>query len=73
MDLRSLFCRPRSKLYAVELFVDVSGAYRWRIRHANGHVLASSEAYSSKAAAEETAQNLARAAFFPFVIEEVRP
>ena len=58
---------PKSKLYTVELFMDVSGAWRWRIRHQNQNVLATSEAYSSRAEAITTATNLALAARFKLI------
>lgn len=42
----------------LELFRDRSRRYRWRIRAANGQILASSEAYSSKGKAWQTAARL---------------
>ena len=41
----------------IELFEGKDG-WRWRLRAANGEILATSEAYSSKDAAEETAEIL---------------
>ena len=35
-----------------EVYKDRSGKYRWRLRATNGEIIASSEAYSSKAACE---------------------
>lgn len=46
--------------YTIEAFTDADGAWRWRLRHANGEILATSEAYSSRAAMIDTAQNLSK-------------
>lgn len=35
-----------------EVYRDRAGKYRWRLRAANGEIIASSEGYSSKAACE---------------------
>ena len=44
--------------YTIEVFLDSVGSWRWRLRHENRQILASSEAYSSKDAAMVTARNL---------------
>jgi len=44
--------------YTIEVFLDTVGSWRWRIRAENGRILASSEAYSDKTAALNTASNL---------------
>lgn len=44
--------------YSVEVFLDTVGSWRWRIRHENRAILASSEAYSSREAALKTANAL---------------
>jgi uncharacterized protein len=36
-----------------ELFTDRSGEVRWHLRASNGEIIASSQAYTSKAAAEK--------------------
>ncbi|MBS3960261.1 MAG: DUF1508 domain-containing protein [Sandarakinorhabdus sp.] len=42
-----------------ELYKDKVGEHRWRLRHSNGNVLAtSSEGYSSKAAAMKCIENV---------------
>lgn len=55
MKFLNWFRRPP---YSVEPFQDSDKAWRWRIRAANGEILATSEAYSSRQAAFNTAQNL---------------
>ena len=56
-----------SPKYTVEAFNGADGP-RWRIRHANGEILATSEAYSSFEKADQTAANLACAASFKYVV-----
>ena len=51
--------------YRVELFADMANQWRFRIRHENDNVLASSEAYSSKNKAYDSAIALARDAGWP--------
>lgn len=46
--------------YTIELFESKDG-WRWRIRHSNTKILVSSEAYSSKRKALNTATKLADA------------
>lgn len=46
-------------LYRIEVFVDRGHDWRWRLRHVNGNILATSEAYSSRTAAWDTASALA--------------
>lgn len=45
--------------YRVEVFPSAAEWWHWRIRHQNGNILATSEAYSSRGAAWDTAENLA--------------
>lgn len=45
----------------IELFRDVNGCWRWRLRASNAEILATSEAYSSKTKARQTAKRLAEA------------
>lgn len=61
-----LLCR-KAKPYTVELFVNVAGAYQWRVRHRNAQPLATSEAYTTRREAVETAENIARSWGVPFV------
>lgn len=49
-----------------QLFVDVNGLHRWRLRAANGEIVAQSEAYRSKRDAERAKQD-AVAAFLSAV------
>ncbi|WP_235976466.1 YegP family protein [Sandaracinobacteroides hominis] len=49
-----------------ELYQDKSGEYRWRLKHQNGNILAtSSEGYSSKAAAMKCIENVKASADSP--------
>lgn len=48
-----------SAAYRIELFCGVNRQWYWRIRHRNGRVLASSEGYTRRASAEQTAGRLA--------------
>jgi uncharacterized protein YegP (UPF0339 family) len=41
----------------VELFADTAGAWRWRIRYQNGRIACTSEAYSSKSKARQSAES----------------
>ena len=42
-----------------ELYKDKAGEHRWRLKHSNGNILAtSSEGYSSKAAAMKCIENV---------------
>lgn len=63
--------RRDSKVIRVELFEDASGAWRWRLRAANGEILAVSEAYSSQGKATQTAK-LVRSSDYEIHIEEPR-
>jgi hypothetical protein len=45
--------------YHIELFVGKDGNPYWRLRHSNQQILASSEAYSSVVARNDTAYNIA--------------
>jgi len=66
MNLR-WFSKPK---YRVELFQDIAGAWRWRVRSArNGQKLSTSESYSSHVAARETAEAVAEDAGWPVVHE----
>lgn len=44
-----------------EVFQDVDGEYRWRLKAANGEIVAQSEAYSRKQDAERGAADAANA------------
>lgn len=57
--------KRKSKPYTVELFLSADG-WRWRLVHQNGEILSTSEAYSSKDKAEQTATNLANAGRFKY-------
>jgi len=48
-----------SAAYRIELFRGVNRQWYWRIRARNGRVLASSEGYTRRASAEQTAGRLA--------------
>lgn len=61
--------RRPSKVIDIELFQDASTAWRWRLRAANGEILAVSEAYSSRGKAEQTAK-LVRSADYEIRCEE---
>ena len=51
-----------------ELYKDKAGEHRWRLKHSNGNVLAtSSEGYSSKAAALKGIENVKSSADAPVV------
>lgn len=51
-----------------ELYKDKAGEHRWRLKHGNGNVLAtSSEGYSSKAAALKGIENVKASADAPVV------
>jgi uncharacterized protein len=42
-----------------ELYADKKGEFRWRLRHANGNILAtSSEGYKAKASAKKCIENV---------------
>ena len=43
---------------SVEVFKGSDDAYRWRLRADNGEILATSEAYSSRAKARKTAHKI---------------
>ena len=62
-NLIPCFFKPTRKLYRVELRVGDAGAWYWRVMSTfNGQVIATSEVYSSKLAALETAQLVAKEA-----------
>lgn len=49
-----------------ELYKDKAGEHRWRLKHQNGNILAtSSEGYSSKAAALKCIENVKASADSP--------
>jgi uncharacterized protein len=49
-----------------ELYKDKKGEFRWRLRHANGNILAtSSEGYKSKASASKCIENVKNSAESP--------
>lgn len=51
-----------------ELYKDKAGEHRWRLKHQNGNILAtSSEGYSSKAAALKCIENVKASADSPVV------
>lgn len=51
-----------------ELYKDKAGEHRWRLKHSNGNVLAtSSEGYSSKAAAMKCIENVKASSESPVV------
>ncbi len=53
-----------------ELYKDKAGEHRWRLKHANGNVIAaSSEGYSSKASALNGIEIVKASAAYP--VEEV--
>jgi uncharacterized protein YegP (UPF0339 family) len=54
-------CFWRKPAYHLELFRDVTWAWRWRLVHRNGEILATSEAYSSATACLDTAKGIAKA------------
>ena len=64
--------RRPSKVICVELFEDASGSWRWRLRAANGEILAVSEAYSSQGKAMQTAR-LVRSSDYEIHVEEKKP
>ncbi len=43
-----------------EIYKDASGSWRFRLKASNGEVIASSEAYSSKASAENGIESVKR-------------
>ena len=52
------------------LYTDKAGEWRWRLKHSNGNILAtSSEGYSTKAAAQKCIENVKASADAP-VLEE---
>lgn len=59
-----------SKRYAIELQRDDTGHWYSRIRHSNGNKLWTSEAYSSKAEAMETARNFSNETGVPIKVIE---
>lgn len=67
--LAMLDARP-SKIIDLEIFCDASGAWRWRMRARNNEILAVSEAYSSKAKAQQTAKLVQSSDFAVVLIEK---
>ncbi len=55
--------RRRRREYRIEMWRSKDG-WRWRIRHVNGNILASSEAYSTKKDCRDTVAGLAKATGF---------
>lgn len=45
-----------------EVYRDTQGAFRWRLKAANGEIVASGEAYRSKAGALQAIEGVKRAA-----------
>jgi hypothetical protein len=64
--------RRPSKVISVELFEDASGYWRWRLRAANGQILAVSEAYSSESKAMQTAK-LIRSSDYEIHVDQTKP
>lgn len=51
-----------------ELYKDRKGEHRWRLRHANGNILATaSEGYSSKASAMKCIENVQSSSKAPVI------
>lgn len=67
MNIIDWLCGKPKPNYGIELFLSADG-WRWRIRHSNGNILATSEAYSAKGEAQDTVANLAKATRFPVSI-----
>lgn len=57
-----LFPRPREAASFFQVFKDASGTYRWRLKARNGHILATSDAYTSAGHARRAIEAVARAA-----------
>ncbi len=54
-----------------ELYKDKAGEFRWRLRHANGNILAmSSESYKAKASANKCIENVKASAASP--VKEIK-
>ncbi len=54
-----------------ELYKDKGGEFRWRLRHANGNILAmSSEGYKAKASANKCIENVKASADSP--VKEIK-
>lgn len=69
MKIINWICGKKKSKYTVEMFTDIAGAWRWRLRHQNGNALATSEAYSSKSECADTTEELCMASRFPMSIE----
>lgn len=52
-----------------EVYEDKAGKFRWRLKASNGQVVASGEAYNTKAAAKEGVESVKRAAAGATVVE----
>ena len=55
--------------YWVEIFNNEQKQWYWRIRSANGQILATSEAYTTKQSAHEVAEKLHKSLLFSELIE----
>jgi uncharacterized protein YegP (UPF0339 family) len=53
-----------------EMYTDKSGKCRWRLKASNGEIIATSEAYSSKAACKNGIESVKRNAPIATVVEE---
>jgi uncharacterized protein YegP (UPF0339 family) len=52
-----------------EVYEDKGGKFRWRLKAANGQIVASGEAYETKAAAKDGVESVKRAAEGATVVE----
>lgn len=68
--IKAMFDARPSKVIDLEIFQDASGAWRWRMRARNNEILAVSEAYSSKAKAQQTAKLVQSSDFAVVLIEK---
>lgn len=61
-SIKSFFVEERNECcegyLSIELFKDNDSKWRWRLVARNGEILATSEAYSSKQKAKETAKKI---------------
>ncbi|MQA97577.1 MAG: DUF1508 domain-containing protein [Streptosporangiales bacterium] len=53
-----------------EVYEDKSGQYRWRLKAANGEVVATGESYTTKAAALRGTESVQRAAAEATVVDQ---
>lgn len=66
--LISITFNPMSKF---EVFEDASGEFRWRLKAANGEIVATSEGYTDRSSAHQSAQKLASWASTPAEIVDL--